>query len=788
MFSALDKKLYRDLGRMKMQAIAIGLVIAVGVVVLVMMDGLFNSLNQTKTTYYDRYRLAEVYAPAVRAPKHLLENLATVPGVDSVIGRIRGGGLVNLPQEDVPITAAIVSLPDHGAVRLNDIYLAEGKQIERGREDQILLLRSFAKAHGLQPGDQISATINGAKRKLEIAGLAQSPEFLLSMAPGDLAPDDKRYAVIWMSETSLGAAFDLKGAFSEALFSLTRDAKLPEVLDRVDQILANYGGTGAYGLEDQTSNRFLTEEIKGLATQSKILPPIFLAIAAFLLNIVISRMIQSEREQIGLLKAFGYSSLEVSAHYFKFVLAIAIGGALVGCLIGVWVGRSYADLFQQYYKFPFLVFRVDPQAFIIGILVSVFTASAGALFVLRKVFALTPAVAMRPPAPADYSRAGGFMAAVKRIFDQPTRMVLRRIARHPGRAFGAALGVGAGMGLSAASIGLMMTFTSVVDQTFDYVDRSDMTVVFAALRSTDTLNELQSLEGVTHVEPFRAVPVILRNGLHAHKGAVTGLVANPQQYRPVDKDLNPITLREDGIIIAKALAKKLAISPGQKLFIEVQDGERPTLQMPVVGVAETLSGAPAYLEIGALNRALKQPNQISGAYLQIDEKFQAPLYEALKAMPIIAGASLKSKSREAFETLMDQSAGSMRYVMSFIAAIITFGIVYNSARIAFAERSRDLASLRVIGFTKGETAFVLLGELAIMVIMAVPIGIAFGLGLNAAIVEGFSTDLYQIPNQIQPEAFGTAGIAVLVSSVFSGWMVKRNMDGLDLVSALKTRE
>uniref|UniRef100_UPI0026161D5F ABC transporter permease n=1 Tax=uncultured Maritalea sp. TaxID=757249 RepID=UPI0026161D5F len=524
------------------------------------------------------------------------------------------------------------------------------------------------------------------------------------------------------------------------------------------------------------------------ATQSKILPPIFLAIAAFLLNIVISRMIQSEREQIGLLKAFGYSSFEVSAHYFKFVLAIAIGGALVGCLIGVMVGRSYADLFQQYYKFPFLVFRVDPQAFIIGILVSVFTASAGALFVLRNVFALTPAVAMRPPAPADYSTAGGFLAVVNRLFDQPTRMVLRRVARHPGRAFGAALGVGAGMGLSAASIGLMMTFTTVVDQTFDYVDRSDMTVVFAALRSDKTLYELNALEGVAQVEPFRVVPVIMRNGLHSHKGALTGLIANPQQFRAVDKNLNPIRLRDDGIIIAKALAKKLAIAPGQTMTIEVQEGERPILSMPIVGIAETLSGAPAYLQIGALNRALKQPSQISGAYLQIDEKYQSELYESLKAMPFIAGASLKSTSREAFETLMDQSAGSMRYVMSFIAAIITFGIVYNSARIAFAERARDLASLRVIGFTKGETAFVLLGELAIMVILAVPIGIAFGIGLNVAIVEGFSTDLYQIPNQLQPEAFGTAGIAVLVSSIFSGWMVKRNMDGLNLVSALKTRE
>ena len=788
MFSALDKKLLRDLNRMKMQAIAIGLVIAVGVVVLVMMDGLFNSISVTKETYYDRYRLADAYAPAVRAPNHVLRNLEAIPGVDNVTGRIRGAGLIDLPQEDVPISTTVLSLPSHGRASLNNVFLAEGGEVDPARENQILLLRSFAKAHGLAPGDKIDATINGQKRTLEIAGLAQSPEFLISFAAGELAPDDKRFAVVWMNESSLAAVYDLKGAFSEALFKLTRSAVLPEVLDRADLILEDYGGTGAFGLEDLPSNRFLTEEINGLATQSKVLPPIFLAIAAFLLNIVISRMIQSEREQIGLLKAFGYSSFEVSAHYFKFVLAIAAGGALLGCLIGVAVGRSYADLFQVYYKFPFLVFQVDPQAFAIGMLVSIFTASAGALFVLRNVFALTPAVAMRPPAPSDYSRSGNILAVLRHLLDQPTRMVVRRVARHPGRAFGAALGVGAGMGLSAASLGLLVTFTNIIDQSFDYVDRSDMTVIFATPRSKDTLFELNSIDGVLQTEPFRSVPVVFRNGLHSHKGALTGLVDRPEQFRAIDKDLRPILMRDDGIIIAKALSKKLNILPGQRLDVEVQDGARPQFSLPVVGIAETLSGSPAYIQLDALNKALKQPNQISGAYLKIDELLQGPIYDKLKSMPVVIGANLKSKARAAFETLMDESAGSMRYVMSFIAAIITFGIVYNSARIAYAERSRDLASLRVIGFTKGETAFVLLGELAVIILIAIPIGVAFGAGLNFAIAEGFSTDLYQIPTEIVPEAYGTAGVAVLISSIFSGWMVKRNMDKLDLVSALKTRE
>ena len=784
----LDRKLSRDLWRMRGQAIAISIVIALGVLMLVMMDGLVNSLEETKRTYYERYRLAGIFAPLKRAPNSILDELVQIPGVASVAGRVTGRALINLPDITVPLSAQAVTLPDFGAPRLNDVYLAAGRHIIPSREDEILLLEGFAKVHDLIPGDSLSATMNGARRTFQIVGLAQSPEFLFSAPPGEFTPDDARFAVIWMSETALSAAYDLSGTFNEALLSLSRNGNLPEIIGQVDRLLSPYGGLGAYGLQDHVSNRFIHEEISGLKISSRVVPPIFLAVAAFLLNIVVSRMIKSEREQIGLLKAFGYSSFEIGAHYFKFILVVAAGGALLGCLLGVLSGRSLLPIYQNYYKFPFLVFHVDTKTLILGFTVSVVAAATGGIFVLRNVFALTPAVAMRPPAPADFSRSVKFNKTLKAILDQPSRMVIRLLIRQPGRAIGAIIGIAAGMALSVSMLNVMSAFDHTLEVNFNIIDRSDVTVSFANPLSDKIFYELQNMDGVIEVEPFRNVPVILRNGLKDYRGSVSGLIERPRLNRAIDAKMQAIDFDKGGIILGATLADILQIKSGEMLTVEVREGRRPILQIPVAGVAETLIGSPAYMELAALNETLKEPNRISGAYLRIDGAKSDAVYHAIKGMPSVAGVSLKSEARKAFKKLLDSGAGAIRYIMAAIAGIITFGIVYNTARIAFSERARDLASLRVIGFTKGEAAFVLLGELAVIVLIALPVGSILGYYLSFAISKGFSTDLYQIPIVFTPESYGLAAIAVLVAAMISGWLVKINIDDIDLVSALKTRE
>ena len=786
--SPLDHKLLRDLWRMKGQAFAIGMVIAVGVGMLVMMTGLVTSLNETRATYYERYRLADVFAPVKRAPVRVAGQLTAIEGVSAVELRVIGGALIDVLSFDLPVQAQAVSLPDLRAPRLNAVFLTDGRMIDSDQSNEILLLKAFANAHELRPGDHITATMNGARRSFQIVGLAQAPEFLYTTAPGELVPDDARFGVIWMSRSALAAAYDMNGAFNEALLSLSRGTNEIAVRRAVDRILAAYGGTGAYPLADQPSNQLVSEEIGGLEAAAKGVPPLFLAVAAFLLYIVINRMVQAEREEIGLMKAFGYSNSEVGAHYFKLVMAIAIGGAFAGCLLGIAGGRALIQVYVAYFKFPFLVFQLEAASFVTGVTVSILAASAGGLLVLRRVFALTPADAMRPPAPADYSRTGKIGRAMNKVLDQPSRMVLRRITRQPVRMAGAMIGIACGMALSVAMITIYAGFDRTIDLTFNVIDRSDISVNFTHAAPEKAIFNLRRMPGVTLVEPVRHVLAVMRKGRSTHRGAITAIASGAQLNRALDSNLAEIPLKNGGIVLSTALAAKLKIQPGDILTVEIREGRQPVLQIPVTGVADSLLGAPSFMDLATLNRALREPNRVSGAFLSIDQAQATEIYAALKDMPTIAGVSLKSQAEVAFQTLMDTGAGAIRYVMGALAFVITFGIVYNAARIAYAERSRDLASLRVIGFTKGEAAFVLLGELAIVTLLALPIGSLLGYYLSFGIAAGFSSELYQIPAIFDPASYGFAATVVIAAAIASGWLVKRDIDRAELVSALKTRE
>lgn len=788
MVSPLNRKLLRELWRIKGQATAIGVVIGVGVMLLVMMTGLTASLTETRDAYYDRYRLADIFAPASRAPERLTTRLAAIPGVAAVQSRVQGRALIDIPGQVLPVQAQAVSLPDRGSPAINDVYLTDGRLPASGRPDEILLLQSFALAHGLHPGDQLNATMNGARRSFDVVGLAQSPEFLYTTAPGELIPDDARFGVIWMSRSGLAAAYDMNGAFNEVLLTLTRGANLEATLTAVDRLLDPYGGFGAYARADQTSNRFVTEEISGLVAAAIGVPPIFLLVAAFLLYIVIGRIVQSERGQIGLMKAFGYTDGELGAHYSKLILAIALGGALAGCLAGIAAGRALVGIYTDYFKFPFLVFQLEPSSFLSGIAVSLLAASAGGFMVLRQVFALSPAAAMRPPTPPDFSRAGHLSGALGRFLDQPSRMVLRRIIRQPGRMAASMLGIALGMALSVAMITIYAGFDRTIDLSFSVVDRSDVRVGFTHPVSTKTLFELDRLPGVVRVEATRTVPAVMSNGLHTYRGGLIGIPAGAELSRAIDRELEPILLPPRGVVLSSALARILDVEIGDVLDVDVREGRQPVLQLAVAGIAETLLGSPAFMSLEGMNRALGDTRRVSGAYLMIDQAYADDIYMALQNMPTVAGVSLKSQARDAFVTLMNTGAGAIRYVMGAIAFIITFGIVYNAARIAYAERARDLASLRVIGFTRAETAFVLLGELAVVTLVALPVGAVLGYYLSFGIAAGFSTDLYQIPAIFDGPSHGQAVLVVMAAAIVSGLLVKRDLDRSDLIEVLKTRE
>jgi putative ABC transport system permease protein len=786
---ALDLKLLRDLWHMRGMAVAISLVLVGGISTFVMSLVTYESLKVTQARYYIDQRFATVFAGLVRAPESVAERLVDLPGVNQVETRVVAP--VNLEVEGFtdPITGRIVSLPEFGAPRLNVPYLRLGRLPAPGADHEIAVNEDFAKAHGLRPGDRIAAVIKGHRKRLDIVGIALSPEYMYAIPPGAIFPDYERYGILWMNRKALATAFDMDGAFNDVSFSLQLGASERDLIDRVDLILERYGGLGAYGREDQFSHRFITEELRGLETMATIFPVIFLGVAAFLLNVVITRLVATEREQIGTLKAFGYSTLQVGMHYTKLVLAITSIGLVIGIGLGLWFAKGLGGIYQEFYSFPYLQFQLDPLILLQAVLVTLVASLAGTVFAVRRAAAVPPAEGMRPEPPPIYRATFLERLGLQRRLAEPSRMIVRHIARQPLKAGLTMLGIAA-----ACAILMITNFQRdaigwMIGVQYGLSSREDLTVLFTDPTPRRALYSIASLDGVTQAEGFRAVPARLVHGHRSYRTAVDGVEPDGELQRILDAALAPVTIPAEGVVLTEYLAHEiLRIAPGEMLTLEVLEGSRPVLQVPVVGTTREYLGVNAYMSREALNRLMREGPAISGARLAVDPVHQDEVYRRLGEMPRVAGTIVRDTSIQQFNEMMEQTILYFSFITALLGGFIAFGVVYNSARIALSERSRELASLRVLGFTRGEVAYILLGEIGLLALLALPVGFLFGATLSAYLTVAFSSDLYRIALIIAPSTYALAASIVLVSFAATGALIWRKLAQLDLIEVLKTRE
>ncbi|MCC6552480.1 MAG: FtsX-like permease family protein [Polyangiaceae bacterium] len=810
---ALDRKLLRDLLGMKGPALAIISVVAAGIAVFVASLSALDSLDLSRQAYYEDYRFADVFAGARRAPAWVARRIGEIPGVVAVEDRVVADVTLDVEGVTEPVTARLISMPEGRRPRLNDVHVRAGRGIEPGfgaeggasrpgapnvnpaREDEALLSEAFAAAHGIGPGDSVTAVVNGRRRRFVVAGTAISPEYVYQISGKDPWPDDKRFAVLWMGREALAAALDMRGAFNDVSLSLAparwergAGSREADVIADVYRLLAPYGGIGAYGRDRQISARFLADELTQLRGTALIIPSIFLGVAAFLLNVVVSRLISTQRTQIATLKAFGYSSAAIGAHYLEMALSLVLAGAAVGTAAGLWLGRGMTRLYADYFHFPVLELRVTASTAALGLLISVAAAAAGVAVAVRRAAALPPAEAMRPEAPATFKPTLLERLGLHRLLSPAARMIARSVARRPVRA-----------ALSAASVALAVAILVVgrftedaigymMDLHFRLAQGEDATVLFVEPRPRAALVEIAHMPGVLRAEPLRAAPVTLRAGHRSRRAAVTGMPAGGALHRLVDRDGRALPLPPEGLALGAYLAEELGVGLGDAVTVEVLEGRRSRREVPVTLIVDELVGASATMEIGALNRLIGEGDTVSGAYLDVDPRLSGPLYEELKRTPLVAGVSVRQAALDSFERTLEESLGTMRAVQVVFAVIIAFSVVYNNARIALAERSRELASLRVLGFTRAEVSLVLLGELSVTTLAAIPLGLGLGRALAWAFTEGYQTEMFRMPFVIERSTYAYAALVVLLAAALSALLVRRRIDRLDLVGVLKSRD
>jgi putative ABC transport system permease protein len=785
---ALNRKLFRDLWRMKGQALAILLVIASGVATAVMSISTNDSLRYTQSVFYRDYRFADVFVSLKRAPLSLATQISEIPGVLQAETRVVAAARLEVENYSDPITGLIVSLPGHRPPTLNRLFLRSGRLPDPARENEAAVSESFALAHKLNPGDTLTAVINGRRRTLVISGVALTPEFTYPIAPGSLIPDFAGYGILWMARKPLAVAYGMDGAFNDAVLSIAPGVNPRDVVDRLDELTRRYGGRGAYARDDQISHRYLSEEFKQLEQMAFLFPAIFLGVAAFLLNVVITRLIATQREQIAILKAFGYRNLDLAIHYLEFVLMIVAGGAALGIATGVWLGQNLSQMYLDFYKFPFLIYKLTPEAVGIAVGVSAASAIAGTLVALIRAARLAPAEAMQPAPPGRYHRGLLEIFFFARRLGQPTRMIIRNLERRPVKALLTVTGAAFAVAILVSGMFFRDAVDLMIDVQFKLANRYDLTVTFTDPTPRRALSSLAALEGAGHIEPFRSVPARLR---HGHRSYLTSLDGHPpgaQLRRLLDHRFQQVALPPEGVLLTDALADLLHIRPGDLLTVEVLEGARPIRQVPVVGTIKEYVGVFGYMDLDALNRLMREDNLISGAWMTTNPDSLDRLFVRLKQMPRVAGATMQAKALQNFQDTMAEQMLTFAFFNTILASVVAFGVVFNSARIALSERARELASLRVLGFTRGEVAYILIGEMALLIFASFPLGLLIGRGISAFAISNVQTDLFRVPLVIHASTDAFAIGVVLVSALVSVWLIKRDLDRLDLVEVLKTKE
>lgn len=784
----LDRKLLRDLARMWAQVLAIALVMACGVATIVIAIGAYRSLEETRAAFYERYRFGSVFASATRAPLHLRDRIARLPGVSGVELRVVRPVLLDMPGMVEPATGFAVSIPDRGEPSVNRLYLRTGRLPESGRPGEVAVTEPFALAHRMEPGSTFTALMNGRRQLLTVTGIVLSPEYIYAIGPGDMMPDPRRFGVFFMSRAVLAGLFDMNGAFNDVALRTQRGANLRIIVDDLDRILQPYGGSGAHDRTDQTSHAFLDNELIQLRAMAAVIPPVFLFVAAFLVNMILSRLITLEREQIGLLKAIGFGPLAIAWHYAKLTLLIVAVGLAIGALSGNWMGRSLTRLYAEFFSFPFLIFRQSLDLYVLAGGVTVVAALAGAARAIWSVVALPAAIAMQPPAPTRYRTFFSGGAAYLRFLSQLTIMAMRHLVRWPVRTLLTTLGTSMSVALLVTALFSFDSIDFMIDTTFFQIERQNATITFVQDRSPRAMAAVERLPGVMRAEAFRSTGVILRNGHRERRLAISAVPVGADLGRILDVDLRPVDPPPVGLLVSERVATLLSLRAGDMVEAELLQKDHRIVRVPVTAIVQSFVGLAVTMRSDALDRLLGEGPRVSGARVSVDPSQLPDLYRAVKETPAVASIALQDASRQRFRETIEQNITIMTTVYTALAVIITFGVIYNSARIQLSERARELASLRVFGFTRGEVSGVLITELGVMVLLAQPLGWLLGYLFSWSVVKGFESDLFRVPFVINTATFAFSSLVVVGVAAISALIVRRRIDHLDLVSVLKTRE
>lgn len=769
--------------------LAISFLLGCGIALFVMTNSSTLSLHEARRQYYSDYHFADVFANLVRAPNNLVNRIKLIEGIERVQTRIVRTVLLDIPEMVEPASCLLVSIDTSDPSPLNAIYLSRGRFPAGQGRNEVIVGEAFADAHRLQPGDTLDCIMGGRKQRLNIVGIGLSPEHVYVVQPGLLVTDDRRYGVIWMPHRQMEAAFNMQGAFNNLAIELQPRTSANAVIEEVDRLTRRYGGSGAYDRSDQPSHHRLADEMQQQQTMAFVMPSIFMAVSAFLFNIVFTRLVTQQTEQIATLRAFGYRPREIGWHYVKMVLVWVLLGSCLGWIAGLPLSWWMTSIYLRFFRFPTIKYEFAIWEATVAGVIGACVAILATIAALRRAVSLQPAEAMRPASPKEYRNLIAERIGLDKLFSPMGRMIVRRMETNP---LSTALSVlGMSLGISTLVLGsfLQNTINYVVELQFQKAQRQDAMLTFIDTLSASAAHDAAHLPGVTRVEAFRSVAVKMRNGTRSRRLALIGMNAQPTLYRILDASEQEVHLaRGSGLTISQKLAELLDVEIGDAITVEILDRDQRTLEMSVTRIFPSYTDLSAYMNRTDLHELLREVEQLSGVFLSVDPAAMDELYAAVKQNSSVASVLDKHAAEASFVETISESISVMRIVNAIFSVAIALGVIYNCALIILAERARDLATLRVMGFRRKEVSRVLVGELASITLLSIPIGIPIGYGLSYLTTLALDTETHRFPLVIYRFTYAYATAVILAAATASAVYVRRMSSSLDLVAVLKVRD
>ncbi len=785
----LWRKLLRDLKDNKAAYIACVVVIGIGLMVFTFSAIVLENLQAAKDDFYRDYNFADGFIRVRGIPDAEINRIKQIEGVAYLEGRLVKDVRVLLPGKDESIFLRLVSTVPGEREGLNRVQMLKGEEPD-GRSRDLVVAPDFFAANELNLGDILPVIAAGHIYDLRISGVGQSPEFVYALRTAqDIYPNPETFGIAHVPLSVMRSIFQEGESYNDLVFSLNPGYSYEDVEARMKPRLERYGLESMYPKKDQVSEVILNQELDQMRGMVTTLPVLFLFVAAVILYILIKRMVEQQRGQIGTLKAFGYTNREILVHYISYAVIIGIAGGILGGLSGIWISFPLTELYKEFFSLPGLESHFSLKYMLADILMATSFSLVAGYFAGTDILKLQPAEAMRPPTPPE---GGKTWLEQQQLYwnclNIQGKMATRNIFRNKARAFFTMLGITFAFAMIATTWYFQAITEVMITDQFVKVQTHSAKVVFSSPQAKDAVvREIGRFPGVNRVEPVLEVPALLRHNWHEKGSVIMGLSQDSQMYNILTDSGEKLHPPSNGVLLSSRLAELLEVKQGDFIEIDSFYNGGKAVNVEVVDVVPQYLGVNAFMEIDALSALLKQSKMATSVLVDLEQDSLSALKDKYQDSERIAVVEDRGAMLATFNELME-SYGYMIYVLAIFALITGFAVVYNSSIVSLSERQRELASLRVLGMSPGEVLQILTFEQWFISIFAMITGIPLTILLIKGMADSMNNDMFSIPFIVEFFPFIMAILGTAFFVVIAQWTINKKIHKLSMVEVLKERD